>query len=88
MGAWSLSGLPDPRPKAGSLKESLCHPAELAAAAAMTKEQLALESAWKKRRQDGQTPGWQREVGAAVEQEPGAGSEEKAEGGKGPPPLR
>ena len=47
--ARSLSGLPGPRPKAGSMKESLCHPTELAAATAMTREQLTLETAFGRR---------------------------------------
>ena len=42
--AWPLTDLPDPRPKAGSVKESLAHPAELAAAAAFLKEQTALDT--------------------------------------------
>ena len=52
--AWLLTDLPDPRPKQGSIRESLAHPAELAAATAYLREQHTLDNAVKKK--DGDAP--------------------------------
>jgi hypothetical protein len=92
--AWTLTGLPDPRPSNGSVKETLCHPAELAAAAAMTKEQLTLETALGRRKGESQQKPWWKQGrvrGGKGGQDGGAtggGGEQKGARGKGSPALR
>ena len=57
--AWALCDLPDHRPRAGALKESLAHPAELAAATSLLREQQALETALGNTRSD-REPWWKQ----------------------------
>ena len=75
---WVMTDLPDPRPRQGSIRESLAHPAELAAATSFLREQQTLDNAV---RGEGRQPWWEERQ----QTEDGAKGAAKGGGAQQPP---